>query len=90
MLNPRDTNPPSTVNANNRDRNAQPDLGDADAVDKTTYVGHAHSTDTAESAAHSAPVTAAVRTNGGMGLLGKVTLILAVLVLLAYGVALFG
>ena len=89
MLDPTESNPPSTVNSTGRDRNAQPYLGDADAVDKTTYVGNAHSTDAGESAMTSPRVTAAVRSGGGMGVLGWVALGLAAVALVAYAFGLF-
>ena len=89
MQDPRETNPPSSTNASGRDRNSQPYLGGADAVDKTTYADDAHGTDTAEAAASSAPVTASVRSGGGIGPLGWVALLLAALALLAYAVGLF-
>ena len=84
-----ETNPPSAVNASGRDRNDQPDLGGADAVDKTTYAGDAHGTDTAEAATARRRVTATVPHAGGIGLLGWLALGLAAIALVAYAAGLF-
>ena len=82
----RDTNPPSSVNRP-RDRNDEPYLGGADAVEKTTAVGDVHGTD-----AHAPParggVTAKVH-RGSPSQLIWVLLVLVVLVVLAYAVGLF-
>ena len=80
-----DTNPPSSVNRT-RDRNDQPYLGGADAVEKTTDAGNLHGAD-----AHARPasggVTATVH-HGSPSLLIWVLLVLVVLVVLAYAIGL--
>ena len=88
MQDPRETNPPSSVNPAGRDRNSQPYIGGADSVDKTTYRGDAHGTDTAE-AASTDRYTATVRSGGGLGWLGWLALGLAVLAFAAYAIGLF-
>ena len=88
MQDPSETNPPSAVNRTGRDRNSQPYIGGADAVDKTTYAGDAHGTDTAESASSTGRYTATVR-SGGMGWLGWLALGLAALALAVYAIGLF-
>ncbi|HUQ79750.1 MAG TPA: hypothetical protein VM076_01360 [Gemmatimonadaceae bacterium] len=89
MPDPAETNPPTTVNATDRNRNEQPYLGGADSVDKTSYRGNAHSAEADDAAVGDPRVTAAVPSGGGMGLLGWITLGLAVVALAAYGIGLF-
>ena len=89
MPNPADANPPTSVNDTDRNRNEQPYLGGADAVDKTTYRGNAHSADTDEAAVTEPRVTAAVPSSGGLGMLGWIALGLGLVALVAYGVGLF-
>jgi hypothetical protein len=83
---PTDGNPPSSVNPT-PDRASKPYLGGADAVEKTTYAGDAHGTDPNDTARP--PVTATVRHGGGLGTLGWIVLVLAVLVAIAYAAGLF-
>jgi hypothetical protein len=89
MQDPTETNPPSSVNPAGRDRNSQPYIGGADSVDKTTYSGDAHGTDTADAAKSHGRYTASVAHNGGVGWLGWLALGLAALALIAYAVGLF-
>ena len=82
----RDTNPPSSVNRTG-DRNTQPYLGGADAVEKTTAVGDVHGAD-----AHARPAGAGVTArvpHGSPSQLIWVLLVLVVLVVLAYAIGLF-
>jgi len=88
MPDSRETNPPSAVNSVG-DRNFAPQLGDADAVDKTTYVGDAHGADQQTAATTKSPVTAPVRSSGGFGVLGWVALGLAALAFGVYAIGLF-
>jgi hypothetical protein len=81
-----DTNPPSSVNRRG-DRNSEPYLGGADAVEKTTAAGDVHGAD-AHARPTSAGVTASV-SHGSPSQLVWVLLVLAVLVVLAYAVGLF-
>jgi len=89
MQDPRETNPPSSVNPAGRDRTSQPYIGGADAVDKTTYRGAAHGTDTAEAASSTGRYAATVRSGGGLGWLGWLALGLAALAFAAYAIGLF-
>ena len=83
----RDTNPPSSVNSP-RDRYAEPDLGGADAVEKTTAAGDVHGA--GPHPPHAAEgVAATVPPGGGPALLVWVLLALVALVVLAYAIGLF-
>lgn len=81
-----ETNPPSSVNPT-PDRATKPYLGGADAVEKTSYLGDAHGTD--PNHVDDRPVTATVRHAGGLGLIGWIVLVAAVLIALAYAAGLF-
>jgi hypothetical protein len=82
----RDTNPPSSVNRP-RDRNDEPYLGGADAVEKTTGAGDVHGAG-AHAPRATEGVTATVPRGGGPGALVWVLLALVVLVVLAYAIGL--
>lgn len=71
-------------------KNTVPDsyLGGADAVEKSSYVGDVHGADVGAEQTRNAPVTAAVSGGNGLGALGWMTLVLALLMLAAYGVGL--
>jgi hypothetical protein len=79
----RDTNPPSSVNRPG-DRNTEPYLGGADAVQKTTYNADVHGAESAGATETVGGVTAAVPSRRGLGPLGWTVLVLATLVLVAY------
>lgn len=83
----RDTSPPSSVNRP-RDRNAEPYLGGADAVQKTTYRGDVHGTDASGADETRGAPTATVPSRRGLGPLGWIALAIAALVLVAYAVGL--
>ena len=83
----RDTNPPSSVNRP-RDRNGEPDIGGADAVQKTSYNADVHGTD-ATGENRTGGVTATVTSRDGLGPLGWTALVVAALVLVAYAAGLF-
>ena len=85
---PRDTNPPSSV-SHPGDRDTDPYLGGADAVQKTTYVGDVHGADASGADETGGSVTAAVPSRDGLGPLGWVALVIATLVLVAYAAGLF-
>ena len=69
------------------DRVSKPYLGGAESVEKTTYAGDAHGTDPNDTARP--PVTATVRPGSGLGTIGWIVLVLAVLVAIAYAAGLF-
>lgn len=85
-----DTNPPSAVNPAGRDRNSEPYIGGADAVEKTTYASDVHGADANGAAESPVPVTASVGHDHGLGVVGWVALVLALLALAAYAAGLFG
>jgi len=78
-----DTNPPSGVNPT-PNRKTEPYLGGADAVEKTSTLGDVHG-------AEHAPVglTATVPHRGGLGAIGWIVLLLAILVAVGYATGLF-
>ena len=80
---------PDANNQVRRDRNATVDVGDADAVEKTTYVGDAHGTEPGDAPEQNQRVTAAVESGGGLGPLGWIALVLGALALIAYATGLF-
>jgi hypothetical protein len=77
-----------TLNQVDRNRNAY--LDDADAVEKTTFVGDRHGADVGNSADKRVPVTAAVDRPSGLGPLGWIAVVLALLALAVYAAGLFG
>ena len=83
-----DTNPPSAVNRT-PNRNTEPYLGGADAVEKTSDLGDVHGADVNEPAQAPVEVAATVPHRGGLGPIGWIVLVLAVLVLAAYAAGLF-
>jgi hypothetical protein len=85
MEQPRDTNPPSVVN-DRGDRQSEPYLGGADAVEKTADLGDVHGAD-AHAERASGGVTATVHHDGPSPLVW-VVLVLVVLVVLAYAIGL--
>ena len=72
-----------------RDRNATVDLGDADAVEKTTYEGNAHGTEPGDRNEQNPGLTATVAPGRGLNPLAWIAIILGVLALVAYAVGLF-
>jgi hypothetical protein len=84
----RDTNPPSSVNEP-RDRNSEPYIGGADAVQKTSYSGDVHGADAGGDDSTRGGVTATVASRRGLGPLGWAVLIIAALVFVAYAAGLF-
>ena len=70
-------------------RNTNVDLGDADAVEKTTYLGDRHGADVGGEADRPVPVTSSVRIERGLGPLGWIATVLALLPLAVYGAGLF-
>ena len=86
MEQPHDTNPPSSVNRLG-DRNSEPDLGGADAVEKTADLGDVHGAD-AHAPRAVGGVTAKVH-RGSPSQLVWVILVLVVLVVAAYAIGLF-
>jgi len=70
-------------------RNANVDLGDADAVEKTTYLGDRHGADVGGKADAPVAVSAPVRSERGLGPIGWVATLLALLALAIYAAGLF-
>jgi len=85
---PPDTNPPSAVNRT-PNRNAQPNLGGADAVEKTSSLGDVHGAGVNEPAQAPVEVAATVPHRAGVGPIGWIVIVLAALVLAAYAAGLF-
>jgi len=85
-----ETNPPSAVNPAGLDRNSEPCIGGADAVEKTTYVSDVHGAEADGEAVFPVPITAAVPREHGLGLMGWAAVALAVLAFVAYAAGLFG
>ncbi len=83
-----DTNPPSAVNRT-PDRNTQPDLGDADAVEKTSALGDVHGAEVNDPAHERVEVEATVPHRRGLGPIGWIVIVLAALVAVAYAAGLF-
>ena len=82
----RDTNPPSSVNRPG-DRNTEPYLGGADAVEKTTAASDVHG-----AGAHAPPASGGVAAKVPLGRPSQlvwILLVLVVLVVLAYAIGLF-
>jgi hypothetical protein len=71
------------------DRNAEPYLGGADSVEKTTYGSDVHGAGVNDAEGRPVGLTAAVPHSRGLGPLGWVLLVLAVLVLAGYAAGLF-
>ena len=88
MERPPDTNPPSAVNPT-PDRKTGPYLGGADAVEKTSTLGDVHGSDVNEPTDGPVETTATVPHNGGLGAIGWILLVLAILVAVAYTAGLF-
>jgi hypothetical protein len=84
----RDTDPPSSVNQP-RDRNSEPYIGGADAVQKPSYSADVHGAEARGDDNAPGGVTATVPSRGGLGPLGWVVLVIAALVFAAYAVGLF-
>lgn len=84
----RDTNPPSSVNQP-RDRNSEPYIGGADAVQKTSYNADVHGAEATGDDSTRGGVTATVASRSGLGPLGWVVLVVGALVLVAYAAGLF-
>ena len=70
-------------------RNADVDLGDADAVEKTTYAADRHGADVGGDAHQPVAVTASVRSERGLGPLGWIVALLALVALAIYAAGLF-
>ena len=87
MERPSDTNPPSAVNRT-PDRTTEPYLGGADAVEKTSTLGDVHGANVND-AQTPVGLTATVRHRGGLGAIGWILLVLAILVAVAYAAGLF-
>ena len=83
-----DTNPPSAVNRT-PSRNTEPYLGGADAVEKTGDLGDIHGADVNDPGQGPVETTATVRHDGGLGAIGWILLVLAILVAVAYATGLF-
>ena len=88
MERPPDTNPPSAVNST-PNRNTEPYLGGADAVEKTSTLGDVHGASVNDAAEAPVGLTATVPHRGGLGAVGWVLLVLAILVAVAYATGLF-
>lgn len=88
MQRPPDTNPPSAVNPT-PNRNTEPYLGGADAVEKTSTLGDVHGSDVNDDAQVPVGLTATVPHRGGLGAIGWILLVLAILVAVAYATGLF-
>ena len=71
-------------------RNANVDLGDADAVEKSTYLGDRHGAEVCGDADEPVPLTAPVRHDRGLGAIGWITALLAALALVIYAAGLVG
>lgn len=80
---------PNDESLNEVDRNRSVYLDDADAVEKTTYAGNAHGADVGGNTDPGPEVTAPVNRPDGLGALGWVTLVLALLALAVYATGLF-
>jgi len=78
-----------TLNQTDRNRNAYVDLDDADAIEKTTYVGDRHGADVGHDAEDTVPVTAPVDRPNGLGPVGWIAVVLAALALVIYASGLF-
>ena len=85
---PPDTNPPSAVNPT-PNRNTEPYLGGADAVEKTSALGDVHGASLNDAAKAPAGLTATVPHRRGLGGIGWLLLVLAILVAVAYATGLF-
>ena len=77
-----------TINQVDRNRNAY--LDDGDAVEKTTFVGDRHGADVVNGADNQVPVTATVDRPSGLGPLGWIAVVLALVALAVYAAGLFG
>jgi len=88
MQRPPDTNPPSAVNPT-PNRNTERYLGGADAVEKTSTLGDVHGSDVNDEAQGPVGLTATVPHRGGLGAIGWILLVLAILVAVAYATGLF-
>lgn len=80
---------PDAQHLNESDRNRNPDLGDADAVEKTTFVGDVHGTEPGAATDQKPRLEAAVRAGGGLSPLAWIALVGGLLALLAYAVGIF-
>jgi hypothetical protein len=78
---------PHDESLNEVDRNKNVYLDGADAVEKTTYSGDAHGADVGDNQGYR--VTAPVSRPGGLGAIGWITLVLALLALAIYATGLF-
>ena len=87
MQRPPDTNPPSAVNPT-PNRNTEPYLGGADAVEKTSTLGDVHGANVNDAAQAPVGLTATVPHRGGLGAIGWILLVLAILVAVAYATGL--
>ena len=83
-----DTNPPSAVNPT-PNRKAEPYLGGADAVEKTSTLGDVHGADVSDADRRPVGFTATVPHRGGLGAIGWILLVLAILVAVGYASGLF-
>jgi hypothetical protein len=83
-----DINRPDDGGADGRDRNADSYLGGADAVEKTTYASDVRGADVEDREEHGR-LTATVPHQRGLGSVGWVAMVLALLALLAYAAGLF-
>jgi len=83
-----ETNPPSAVNPT-PDRQTEPYLGAADAVEKTSTLGDVHGAGVNDAAQAPVGLTATVPHRGGLGAIGWMLLALALLVAVAYATGLF-
>ena len=88
MERPPDTNPPSAVNPT-PNRKTEPYLGGADAVEKTSALGDVHGAGVNDAAESPVGLTATVAHRGGLGAIGWILLLLAILVTVAYATGLF-
>ena len=79
-----------TLNQIDRSRNEYLDLDDADAIEKTTYVGDRRGADVGNGADTPVPVTAPVDRLSGLGPIGWLAVVLAGLALAVYAAGLFG
>jgi hypothetical protein len=87
MERPPDTNPPSAVNPT-PNRKTEPYLGGADAVQKTSTLGDVPGSEVNDPAHAPVESTATVQHNGGLGAIGWILLVLAILVAVAYATGL--
>ena len=88
MKRPPNTNPPSAVDPT-PNRNTEPYLGGADAVEKTSTLGDVHGSEVNDPAHSLVETTATVAHNRGLGAIGWILLVLAILVAAAYATGLF-